>query len=735
MAVTLLLGSCEKETTKQDFLTGNNPAMGVIGGDGHQVGDEKVVNPDAEPSAPFEDDELFTLPNPVMPLAVGGGAETAIPGGGEPARETYTKHDIQLQLYDNSGFPVDGTQFWVTIDVIQNGPLVTLEFPLINFQTGPISTANPSYPSGEFQPGYPPGGGYLYTSAGFLPKHLRPISPIPQSILAPSNNGLSPIFSYVQDPATLPNPPAGYILQVTNAGEIQVQGAGTFGNIIATGPQILMPCSISYIAKAEETIGANLKISTGSSDTTQFSGGQFGAAGTAFRDSHVIDAHDGKVVFAWTDNSNVDKTLNILNVMVAVGEVDKDGQLKVGKPVQLTDFPPQVFAWDTAAAIVRDGPYKGNIVVSYSQLNAPGIPCRAVSLDGGKTWPAPYNGVTPQLYNGPINTQSTGNPTGTGDNRGVSSDKYGNIWYSATNFYDTSGTSTIINQPYFAVSTDGGVTYTVAYTAPLPPPMYYDFPQFCFGGDGMGHYGLWWQSSIFEPNFDIYLNVGFIQIPGLIKPSDLPLTSELTPLAGLLNSIIETPCTASADGRVWFLGFDNYAYTFIDPVEVLFKSPGPINQNYTGPWDIGMENLLSRNYLIPNVISQPFYGYFITAQQILYDNKRQALYATVSAQAPNFSQDMNMYLVISRDNGMTWSDPVSIATTNFANRGFQSMALDHHSGDLVFGWYDGRNDPTYKSVDYYGAVIPAKNLDRMVDRIPLSNPTFVEPSIAAPPIN
>ena len=29
------------------------------------------------------------------------------------------KHNIQLQLSDANGFPVDGTQFWVTLDIIK----------------------------------------------------------------------------------------------------------------------------------------------------------------------------------------------------------------------------------------------------------------------------------------------------------------------------------------------------------------------------------------------------------------------------------------------------------------------------------------------------------------------------------------------------------------------------------------------------------------------------------------
>lgn len=78
---------------------------------------------------------------------------------------------------------------------------------------------------------------------------------------------------------------------------------------------------------------------------------------------------------------------------------------------------------------------------------------RAASFDGGKTWP----------YNGPTNIQPA---TGFGDNRGTASDIYGNIWYLSSNYYD--GVGNFINQPFFAVSTDGGITFEIVYTFPYP---------------------------------------------------------------------------------------------------------------------------------------------------------------------------------------------------------------------------------------------------------------------------
>ena len=64
------------------------------------------------------------------------------------------KHNIQLQLSDGNGFPVDGTQFWITLDIIKKGNLVTIQFPVINFQTGPVSPESPLFPTGFFPGGY-----------------------------------------------------------------------------------------------------------------------------------------------------------------------------------------------------------------------------------------------------------------------------------------------------------------------------------------------------------------------------------------------------------------------------------------------------------------------------------------------------------------------------------------------------------------------------------------------------
>ena len=202
---------------------------------------------------------------------------------------------------------------------------------------------------------------------------------------------------------------------------------------------------------------------------------------------------------------------------------------------------------------------------------------------------------------------------------------------------------------------------------------------------------------------------------------------------------------ASLDGRLWLQGQPNVyaasavggsyaAYSYILPVVINFKSPGAPDQNYAGSWSCGISNSIAGQYDADSgVISEPYAGYFICPQSIIYDDSRQALYAIYAAQSPNNSQNMRIYFIISRDNGQTWSSPIDIATSDKGNRGFPSMALNQTidpvsgklvSGSLVFGWYDGRNDPTFQSVEYYAAIIPAKKLDKLVNAIPLSHPIY-----------
>lgn len=625
-------------------------------------------------------------------------------------RHEFT-HKIQLQLFDGNSFPVDGTQFWVSLTILKEGNKVTIQFPTINFQTGPIATDDvfSSYP-----------GGMIRTTDGFLPENLRPSEPVYRSYLVPSNNGMSLAFSFTQPPPPLPQPPSGYILSVTFFGGIVISCAGTFMNLVPPGAQVMLPTDVSYVVEPTKTLCKNFVISSGASNVTQFS---YPWTLFEYRDHETNDAFDGIFAWSWLDNSNLDQTNGVMNVWVAIGRV-KHGKLKMRKPVQLTNIPVGTTNFDAVVAINRTD--KNNIIVSYGYIGpVTNLCCRAISFDGGKTWPAPYDGITTQPFNGPINVQPTG-PYGWGDNRGVSSDKYGNIWYSTTNYIDAD--FNFINQPMFFISSNQGLTFSLAYLFPSPivGETAYDFPQYCFGGDGSGGYGLWFSVDYLvftTPYEDIIPTTGFIPITGL----GVYGVGTIEFLNSLINTQEISCVTASEDGRVWTSSYGNIP-SLIAPMQIRFKSPGPLDSNYAGPWQYAITD-------IPEFFSLPFYdsypnsiGYINSIQTSIYDIQRQALYVLIANPAPDLTQNMRLYFMISRNNGQTWSKPLYISSSNFANRGNPTMALDTKTGDLVFGWYDGRNDPTFQSLQYFGAIMPAAQLDQLVNRIPLSNPLYTLPA-------
>jgi hypothetical protein len=677
------------------------------------------------------------------------------------------KHQIQLYLGDAYGVEVPNTAFWITLTIVKDGPKVTIQFPVINFETGqfannPYEIANPTLivlgVPPEFATFSPPpqNGGYLFTKKGFLPKCLRPNELQNLSYFAASNNGMNSTFNYIVNydfnpPVTgITNDPItpGYILQINNIGALIIQGMGTFANIIPPGTQSLMPTSITYIVKPKLQLCDNIRISHKEINTAVFPFNTIPAnrrgAVDALRDSHINDAFDNVVAYAWSDNSFVkDKPNNpsTMGLAVAIGKV-KDGQLKMRNP-KFIPTPTNFYVWDTAIAINRKN--KKNIVVSYGLINFSfpdnGLPFavlyRAVSNDGGKTWP----------INGPTNIQ----PTGTdpvlglpafGDAPGVQSDQFGNIWYLASNLFDNAGNT--INQGFVMVSTDGGNTYQLVFTFPFASAnAFTDLPSMCFGGDGLGNYGAHLVIDYVQDfqigGLDLYPEMAFIPITGL----GLFGTPEVAYLPQFTNNNLTASIAASVDGKVWTFGSPQglvpggYAFPGSANVNnnhrIIFKSPGPIDENYVGPWTVANANLLQSSLFLPQWTSQPIYGMFQSQRQAVYDDCRQALYILVNKRTKDAAKSQ-IYLLISRDNGASFSQPVEIATTTCANRGFQSMQLDTKTGNLLMGWYDGRDYKNLTGLNYYGAVITACQLDEWVKEMKASNPLYIEPAFVVPEV-
>ena len=628
-------------------------------------------------------------------------------------------HNIKLQLCDNEGIPIKDTEFWVTINIVKNNDKVTIHIPTINFQTG-----NTPQGSGI-------SGGYIITVDGYLPHFVRPTEIISCSSIGCSDSGTSLPASYAQPLNTYPTPVSGYIIQITIQGGIVIQGAGTFGNIIPQGPQILLPTDVTYLLKSRYSLSMNFNVSLKKTNIANFTNSIISYAG--LRDTHVTDAYNGVFVFNWADNSmEKDKTNGILNLMVAIGKIRKDGSFYISKPIQLTKITDQnTIVWDTAAAINRTNPK--NIVISYGLIhieneypyNIISQVCRAVTFDGGKTWPSEYNG-----YNG-VEQPFTG--YGFGDNRGVLADKYGNFWYLST---ITTNPVNSGNIPYLLLSTDQGKTFSaVQVFPPINPENYlYDFPQFCIGGDGFGNYGLHFTVDFaYLDTGDINEIVGFMSVNGFNSYGDL----QLYLLENLTNVNITPGITSSLEGKVWYFGYTNTSTTNFNWVsqKVVFKAPGSINENIVGPWDVGFTDYTSNIYSTGTTTSSPGTEIFSAQRDVLYDEHRKALYAIINFQKLDINlkkkktQNMQLYLVISRNNGQTWSPAIELSTSSIGNRGYASVSLENTTKSLIIGWYDGRHgEPKLESLEYYGTIIPAYILDEIVQKIPLSNPMYLNQS-------
>jgi hypothetical protein len=247
------------------------------------------------------------------------------------SRSKHTlKHNIQLQVTDFFGVPVENTEFWITLDLVKDGDQVTVHLPTINFQIGQCAAI-------DFDCG-PPSPGYVVTASGFLPNCFRPSSLVPVAIVAASDNGLPQTSSFAATP-TPPQP--GFIVQITNTGSVQILATGSNQNWIDPGPQIVAPCSITYLAREREVICENFQLSEGFIDVNQFTGSVPGdtPANLNIQHNHINDAYDGTVVWAYNANINGEYTDNLLNLFVVVGKEDSKGRVKFGDPIQITDLP------------------------------------------------------------------------------------------------------------------------------------------------------------------------------------------------------------------------------------------------------------------------------------------------------------------------------------------------------------------------------------------------------------
>src|SRR5258706_4781514 len=94
---------------------------------------------------------------------------------------------------------------------------------------------------------------------------------------------------------------------------------------------------------------------------------------------------------------------------------------------------------------------------------------------------------------------------------------------------------------------------------------------------------------------------------------------------------------------------------------------------------------------------------------LAYDNSsgphRGRLYMVYTDAPTTTSNDLNIFVRFSDNDGVTWSLPVRVNTDAGANSQFFSkIALDPITGNIAVAWYDARNSPSNNRVELWGTV-------------------------------
>ena len=95
-----------------------------------------------------------------------------------------------------------------------------------------------------------------------------------------------------------------------------------------------------------------------------------------------------------------------------------------------------------------------------------------------------------------------------------------------------------------------------------------------------------------------------------------------------------------------------------------------------------------------------------------------SLYALLNDTDPVYSQNGSLYLLISKDAGVTWSAPYFIKNNPLGNAFEPSVNLDPVTGNLYITWYDTRNDqPANQYVEFFGAIVSSTQLADIINTL------------------
>lgn len=521
-----------------------------------------------------------------------------------------------------------------------------------------------------------------------------------------------------------------YVLYIFNDGSIVV-GAPGFQPLMG-GQHYTYGVTVAYSLDSTIQPPTNYQLhnKTANVTTTKYLGD--------FLDFYNNDFYDDTFAYCWSSNP-VDEVTNELNMNLyaVVGTINNKG-VPIFGPVKLLyapdNQPLRQFCLENTISINPTN--KQNIVVTTTYRNA-NIPIgdaknpvfgyngmiRSYTLNGGKTWQSDV-----------ITDTSFGLPPYRSDPNGLF-DSFGNYWlcYMKASTADLQPPFELV----FAVSTNGGATFTIAGQTTLN--YYLDYPRLSFGGDGQGGKALWFSVDHVndqKPNYVGEIIVGYIKVSGLSTYGTLTYGVAQgigNDIATNSVSYIQVPeITVTPDGTVYLFAITQIKGSGSTTITrgdngnygkaVIYKHVGGINNfNFQPRNDVLMTNVGGNDFNTgaygKPIPFQPNRGVFpIGARGIDYDPINNRIWVVSSNVKPNnFSPvidtsvgakyDMSIFTMYSDDGGVVWSPEIQISDRSTLPRSLPSIKVNQVNGKKAFFWYDCRDNTNLANVKPYGAFL------------------------------
>lgn len=585
-------------------------------------------------------------------------------------------HTIVLAVQDVTNILVPQTEVSIKLDIQVQDSLVTIKIPALNFQL--------------------PTEGTITTVSGQLPKKIRPTDAV-----------------YSSNTLEADQTATGYDIYIGNDGSLRIVGKGD--SPIPVGPLITHAKTITYlVTKICFKSPKNFIIGQTFSTPSKMNFAPFGEP-LEFLDFYETVIFNNNLYSAWADNSQAIPPAFGASMMFRHGVLkEKHGKTKVKFDEIKTLFTPTGNA-DIAEYSLSVNPTDPNNIIiggNYITLDEP-LPqnqiqiIRAVSFDNGQNFTV-----------GRIDNMN-GYPASDGD-QGFLFDTFGNCWVISLtgrppNYFP--------NDVSIGVSIDGGLTFRLVKSFLSDPNAVfgYDYPNPAFGGDGNGGFAFYFTVDYIDDFGNVIPNIGFIPVTG--KNSFGPVT--IVPLTQFTNIVDIFNPYVSNDGKIFIVGTNCSISTFT-PINFvqLVSHPGGlaniVDGSFSGPWDIAQENFggataTSAGFPINFTPGRGVYP--DTRFPSVYDDTIGRLYVLYADIQPQFSQNMDLLLLFSDNNGQSWQGPLKINDVDTQNRCFQSMSRDPKTGNFFFTFYDCRNDPTSFSGQYFGAIVSASQLPKETNSI------------------